>query len=86
MEADPDVMVIGSENGLGKTSILECCSLLLSALTTRQRQWQAQKSEPRAWLVHWPDLLGSVDKRINLEARRTVTKFQFPASLLSFLS
>lgn len=39
MREDPDVMVIGSQNGLGKTSILECCSLLLSTLTTRQKQW-----------------------------------------------
>ena len=26
---DPDVIVIGSENGLGKTSVLECCALSL---------------------------------------------------------
>lgn len=57
MEGDPDVMVIGSQNGLGKTSILECCSLLLSTLTTGQRQWQVRIPEPRAWPVHWPDLL-----------------------------
>ena len=25
---DPDIFVIGSRNGLGKTSILECCALL----------------------------------------------------------
>lgn len=29
MSGDPDILVIGSENGLGKTSILECCALLL---------------------------------------------------------
>ena len=57
METDPDVMVMGSQNGLGKTSILECCSLLLSTLTTHQSQWQIRIPEPRAWPVNWPDLL-----------------------------
>ena len=32
MKGDPDILVMGSENGLGKTSVLECCSLLLLAL------------------------------------------------------
>ena len=57
MEGDPDIMVIGSENGLGKTSILECCSLLLSTLVTRQREWQFRNAGPRPWPVHLPDLL-----------------------------
>ena len=57
MEDDPDVMVIGSQNGLGKTSILECCSLLLSTLTESQREWEVRIPEPRAWPVHLPDLL-----------------------------
>jgi hypothetical protein len=33
MSGEPDILVIGSENGLGKTSILECCSLLLLGIT-----------------------------------------------------
>ena len=57
MEDDPDVMVIGSQNGLGKTSILECCSLLLSILTASQGDWAVRVREPRAWPVHLPDLL-----------------------------
>ena len=57
MKDDPDVMVIGSQNGLGKTSILERCSLLLSTLTTSQKQWQVWIPERRAWPVNWPDLL-----------------------------
>lgn len=32
MKGDPDILVMGSRNGLGKTSVLECCSLLLLAL------------------------------------------------------
>ena len=31
MSDDPDILVMGSENGLGKTSVIECCSLLLLA-------------------------------------------------------
>ena len=29
LPGDPDVIVIGSENGLGKTSVLECCAFVL---------------------------------------------------------
>ncbi|MCY4308447.1 MAG: hypothetical protein OXC57_09270 [Rhodobacteraceae bacterium] len=29
---DSDILVMGSENGLGKTSIIECCALLLISL------------------------------------------------------
>lgn len=33
---DPHVTVIGSQNGLGKTSILECCALLFLSLSDRK--------------------------------------------------
>jgi len=36
LSTDPHVTVIGSENGLGKTSILECCALLLLSLSDRK--------------------------------------------------
>ena len=29
LHEDPDIIVMGSRNGLGKTSVIECCSLLL---------------------------------------------------------
>ncbi len=32
MDGEPDILVMGSENGVGKTSVIECCSLLLLAL------------------------------------------------------
>ncbi|NOQ23466.1 MAG: AAA family ATPase [Candidatus Aegiribacteria sp.] len=35
MLGDPDVVVMGSRNGLGKTSVLECCALLLIGLHSR---------------------------------------------------
>ena len=35
MEVDPDVMVLGSRNGLGKTSVLEAAAMLFLAVTER---------------------------------------------------
>lgn len=37
MTHDPDLMVIGSENGIGKTSVIECCALLLLSLSPNFR-------------------------------------------------
>lgn len=31
MQGDPDILLLGSKNGGGKTSVLECCSLLVLA-------------------------------------------------------
>jgi hypothetical protein len=31
MQGDPDILLLGSKNGGGKTSVLECCSLLMLA-------------------------------------------------------
>ena len=55
MKEDPDVMVIGSQNGLGKTSILECCSLLLSTLMTDRKRFPIV--EARYWPINLPDFL-----------------------------
>ncbi len=38
MDGDPDILVMGSENGVGKTSVIECCSLLLLALKQNKTQ------------------------------------------------
>lgn len=38
MLSDPDIFVMGSRNGLGKTSVIECCALLLLAHTTPKNQ------------------------------------------------
>jgi len=37
MESDPDITVIGSRNGVGKTSVLECCALLLAAASPQDK-------------------------------------------------
>jgi AAA15 family ATPase/GTPase len=54
MPDDPDIFVMGSRNGLGKTSIIECCSLLLLALTLREERF---KLRDRYSIVDVPDLL-----------------------------
>ena len=81
MKEDPDVMVMGSQNGLGKTSILECCSLLLSTLTARQRQRRARVPEPRAWPVNWPDLLVRAGtEQLELDGEISLGSLQFSVS------
>lgn len=40
LPTDPDVIVIGSENGLGKTSVLECCALSLHVIKYNKAEVQ----------------------------------------------
>lgn len=54
MPDDPDILVMGSRNGLGKTSVIECCSLLLIALTLGESRF---KIRDRYSTVDVPDLL-----------------------------
>ena len=49
---DPDVVVIGSENGLGKSSILECCALSLHVVKDKEF-----REEPIHVLTKFSDLL-----------------------------
>ena len=39
MLGDPDILVMGSENGIGKTAVIECCSLLLLAATLEEENF-----------------------------------------------
>ena len=50
---DPDIFVMGSRNGLGKTSILECCALLLIRPTPSK---QRLSFKDRGSMVNVPDL------------------------------
>lgn len=43
MRADPDIFVMGSCNGLGKTSILEACALLFLAVHSREKQFDINR-------------------------------------------
>ncbi len=51
---DPDIFVMGSRNGLGKTSILECCALLLIGPTPSKLRLSFKD---RGSMVNVPDLL-----------------------------
>lgn len=55
MKDDPDILVMGSSNGLGKTSILEACSLLYLATIPEERLLNIRRY-PRV-TVDLPDLL-----------------------------
>jgi hypothetical protein len=55
MKDDPDILVMGSSNGLGKTSILEACSLLYLA-TIPEENYFNRRRYPRV-TVDLPDLL-----------------------------
>jgi predicted ATP-dependent endonuclease of OLD family len=51
---EPDILIMGSKNGLGKTSIMECCSLLLLALSIKKKQF---KLRDRFSTIDVPELL-----------------------------
>ena len=51
---DPDIFVMGSRNGLGKTSIIECCALLLLGPILREERLLLRN---RYSIVDAPDLL-----------------------------
>ena len=54
LSEDPDILVMGSENGLGKTSIIECCALLLMCLSVRENKI---KLRDKLLSIDVPDLL-----------------------------
>ena len=51
---DPDIFVMGSRNGLGKTSIIECCALLLLGPMLREERFLLRD---RYSIIDAPDLL-----------------------------
>ena len=55
MSGDPDVVVMGSRNGLGKTSVLECCALLLIGLSSREYMFELNR---RSYLpIDMPEMI-----------------------------
>ena len=54
MSEEPDILVMGSRNGLGKTSIIECCCLLWFACTLPEERFKLR--DPYS-MVNVPDLL-----------------------------
>ena len=53
MPDDPDILVMGSKNGLGKTAIMECCSLLLLSATFEEDIFLLKNND----FLNVPDLL-----------------------------
>lgn len=51
---DPDIFAMGSRNGLGKTSVIECCALLLLVPMLREERFRLRD---RYSMVDVPDLL-----------------------------
>lgn len=52
MQGDLDIMVLGSKNGGGKTSVLECCSLsMLAGATGKTKRMRESDSEPIAEIL-----------------------------------
>jgi predicted ATP-dependent endonuclease of OLD family len=69
MAYDPDIMVIGSKNGLGKTSILECCAILMLLLDEEKGSYFIDRRKIHS-SINIPDLLirsGSDEARISGE-------------------
>ena len=69
LDNDPDLLVIGSENGFGKTSVIECCALLLMGLELGSGEIYL-RSEPGSvdiadLLIHagarYSEIVGSVE-------------------------
>ena len=58
---DPDIFVMGSRNGLGKTSVLECCALLLIGSTIHEDGRLLLRDRGSA--VNVPDLLIRANER-----------------------
>ncbi len=54
LPGDPDILIMGSENGLGKTSIIECCALLLMCLSIKEKTFELRD---RYLPIDVPDLL-----------------------------
>lgn len=54
MPDEPDIIVMGSENGLGKTSLIECCALLLLAISLGKERFMLGD---RYSTINVPDLL-----------------------------
>jgi len=64
MDGDPDILVFGSKNGGGKTSVLECCSLLMLAGILGKRFYRLRDGEDIASLI-----VKAGQKEVSLEGK-----------------
>ena len=42
---DPDILVMGSKNGVGKTSVLECCAIILICLRAEEKEFKLSRND-----------------------------------------
>ncbi len=53
MKGDTDILLFGSKNGGGKTSVLECCALLiLAGIVGKERFWKFQDIESPSYIAN----------------------------------
>ncbi|MDR1921930.1 MAG: ATP-binding protein [Candidatus Adiutrix sp.] len=69
MADDPDIFALGSQNGVGKTSVLECCSLLMLAFILESGK--SKFSYDKASILKQSNLLDIV---INSRSKQTSIK------------
>jgi len=73
MSDDPDIIIMGSKNGLGKTSVLESCALLFLAATVGEEPFEIGRSPDMP--INLPDLLiRAGEKEANIEGTFTVNE------------
>ncbi len=80
MSEDPDVFVLGSENGLGKTTILEACVALFASALAKEREmeilqrWQYELPlDPLDILVKAGAIRASIEGILDVDTKETKT-------------
>jgi len=80
MDDDPDIFVMGSKNGLGKTSVLESCALLFLAVTVGEEPFDIGRSPEMP--INLPELLIRAGSRdANIEGTFAINGKEFKLSL-----
>ncbi len=77
---DPDIIVMGSRNGIGKTSVLECCILLFFAACQHAEFFE--NMIPKDIPVNLPDMLiRSGEKSANISGDFFINNHKYPVTL-----
>ena len=80
MSNDPDIFIMGSKNGLGKTSVLESCALLFLAATVGEELLDIRHSPDMP--INLPELLIRAGaKEANIEGIFDINDKEFKVSL-----
>jgi hypothetical protein len=81
MTNDPDILVMGSKNGLGKTSVLESCALLFLAATAGEEILDIGRYSEMP--INLPDLLiRAGSKEANIEGIFTIDNEEYNINLI----